>query len=470
VEKNSFRKINEIGKGLGFVLLTLFTALMVSCEDSGLINFANRKNNLQTIYVDTFSVVTSTVLLDSIPTSNSNAMLIGNYADNLTGNVTASTYFQISYLTKFSPETTSIYDSAALIMPYARYSYGDTTQSVTLNVHELTQSISLRQQPPFSNGEKASPFKPASALYNTSKVSYSPVPLATTTVKFTPHRDSLYIRLPKAFGQSLYNIETFVPDVVKIESSRNNWFVSNYFKGLHIKTDQVVPASIASFNASRTKIRVYYRMLVDGQLVNVHVDFPFFNNPAQFNNIKSDRSSSPLVSLGALKALSSNATSSVSYIQSGVGVYTKLEFPSLKGFLKDKNKILIDATLEVNAVQRSYFNFTKAPAALSVYSTDQSNIILGGIASSSNSILTAPIVYDNEYGLNTKYTFSLINFVAGEIASDLTNITPLALVQPPSNQNSFSAAEVSRVAIGDKFHPTNKIKLKIYYSQHATNQ
>jgi Domain of unknown function (DUF4270) len=458
VEKNSFRKIKTIGKSIGFVSLTCLVFLMISCEDDQRINFSNRKNNLQTVYIDTFSVVTSTILADSIPTSNSGVVLVGGYNDNLVGAVSSSSYFQIGYLSKFLPESTSVYDSIGLVLPYSRNSYGDTTKSLTINVHELIQSIKVRSLPQFVAIDKPSPLRPSNALFNTSQVNYNPTPIVSKVVRFYPHRDSLYIPLPTSLGQKWYGI-------AKADTSFHfkdvNRFVSDYFKGIYLESASGTNASIAAFKLNKTKIRIYYRRLVGDVLTASHFDLPIVNPFNQFNQISSDRSSSSISSLSKGKALSSTLSQNVSYVQSGEGLITKIEFPTLKGFFKNKNIVLIDAVLDVIAVQKTY-DYFKAPASLSLYATDQSNTVLGGI-SSGNGILSAPIRYDYEYGLDTKYSFSLINFLNSEIITDTQSITPIAILSPAIS------TEVNRVALGNRFHPTNKIKLKIYYSQYATN-
>jgi hypothetical protein len=460
VKNGSLRKINLVGERLMVFSLALWSVLLISCEDTGILNADKNFGhaNLQTILVDTFAVVTSTVLMDSVPTSNSNLLLVGGYNDSQMGVVSASTYFQIAYLANFLPDATSIYDSIALILPYNRYSYGDTTQSFTIHVHELSQTIKQRTIPPYV-GNKNSILNPVSALYNTSKVKYWPTPLASATLRFYPHRDSAYVPLPKALGEKWYGIAKADTSFHFKDPIR---FISDYFKGIHITSDPGTDASIIGFRASKAKVRLYYRKIVGDILTATHVDFPVVNGFNQFNHISADRSASPVASLIHSVAVPSSATGNVSYVQSGVGMFTKLEFPSLKEFFKNKNYILIDALLEVNLVQKTYVDYTKPITALTAYVTDESNTLIG-VLPAGNSALTAPIRYDLEYSTNTKYSFTLTDFITSEIRSNTQN-TQLALLSP------LVSAEVNRVAIGNRFHPTNKIKLKIYYSHYATNQ
>ncbi len=457
-----FRK--RAGRRLMVFSLALWSVLLLSCEDPGALNVGQKfsGNNLQTIYVDTFSVITSTVLIDSLPSNNSNVLLVGSYRDNLVGTVSSSSYFQIGYQSILFPASTSIYDSIGLILPYSRYSYGDTTKSFKINVHELTQTIKLRTTPPFVAGNKTSALNPASALFNGSSFKYSPSPITSATVQFYPHKDSVYIPLPTSLGQKWY-------DIAKADTSFHfkdfNRFIADYFKGIYIASNVGTDACIVGFNANKVKVRLYYRKIVGDNLAAAHFDFPLAFSFNQFNQIKSDRSATTLSSLVRMVALPSTQTGNVSYVQSGVGMFTKIEFPTLKGFLSEKDRVLIDASLDVYPVQKTYLDYTKPPTTLTLYGTDQSNTILGALSGGRGAdVVSTSIRYDYEYGIETKYSFSITDFISSEIKSSNKNITSLAVLSPAY------LSQVNRVAIGNRFHPTNKIKLKIYYSQYGTNQ
>ena len=208
---------------------------------------------------------------------------------------------------------------------------------------------------------------------------------------------------------------------------------------------------------------MYYRRLSGDVLVNTSFTFPLVNAFNQFNKISADRSSTVVPLLKDYVQVSSTQTGNISFIQSGIGIYTKIEFPTLKSVLKKKINVILDAVLEVPLVQNSNSYFTLPPAVLSLYGTDESNILLGGI-SSGNGTITGGIIYDKEYNLSNRYLFSLTNYINGQIKTDAPTIPPIALV------SSRISTEVNRLVIGNRFHPTNKIKLKIYYSQYGTNQ
>lgn len=433
-----------------------------SCTDPGLLNADQNfsKSGLQTIFVDTFSVITSTVLIDSIPTANTSNILLGSYKDDFLGTINSSTYFQIGYFSNFLPDATSIYDSIGLILHYNKYSYGDTTKLLTLNFHELTQTIKQRFVPPYVSRDKISALDPVSSIYNTSSTPFNSTPITSATLDYHPHRDSIYVRFPGALGKKWFDIaradtSSHFKDVV--------FFINNYFRGIHIETPVGTDASIAGFNVSKAKLKIYYRRLNGDALVNTSFTFPLVNAFNQFNKISADRSTTVVPLLKDYVQAPSTQTGNISFVQSGIGIYTKIEFPTLKSVLKNKTNVILDAVLEVQLVQNSNSSFTAPPAALSLYGTDESNILLGGISSGSGTI-TGGIIYDKEYNLSNRYLFSLTNYINGQIKTDAPIIPPIALI---SNRIS---TEVNRLVIGNRFHPTNKIKLKIYYSQYGTNQ
>ena len=81
--------------------------------------------------IDTFSANLSTVILDTVITSGTESMLIGNYRDNVFGKITSHSYFQIGIpdsLELYDVQNDDIYDSLNLIIRYNNYFFGDTTR------------------------------------------------------------------------------------------------------------------------------------------------------------------------------------------------------------------------------------------------------------------------------------------------------------------------------------------------------
>ncbi len=455
--------------------------MVSSCEDQGILkadrNFL-KGENLKTAAVDTFLIKTSTVLIDSIPTSGA-SVLVGSYTDDLMGQVNSSAYFKVRYDPDntgkgFMPDTNWVYDSVQLIMHYNNYSQGDTLKPLTLNINELTEEITPRT---IQTQDRVSFFSVRSSMYNTSKVNFSSTPIASHVVKFRPNRDSISLTLPKAFGARFYNVESQVPGSIK-DISRSNftpkadWFKSAYFKGVNLSTIANTNACIVGFIPSKVTIRIYYTIGIperDNQKASRIKDFNLILDGTNFNNITSDRVGSATQALQNLVAIPSAATNHTTYVQAGVGVYTKIEFPTLAQFFLNPDIIMLEATLEVPVAQNTYMGNTKPPRLLSLYTTDKTNII-NGILPAGNSPLTGRLFFDSEYQ-RTTYSFPLINFIQSQLVSNASSFRSLVLTTPAANtptRDFFS--EVTRVAIGSPLHPTNKMKLKVVYTQYSTNK
>ena len=450
-------------KTAGFLAMLFVFVFLFGCEDPAYLKADSSfsRGNLQTAFVDTFSVVTSTVLLDSLPTSGNNLLLIGNYRDNLLGLTSSSTYFQIGYTSRFSPDETSTFDSIGLVLPYSKYWYGDTTKSVTINIHELNQQPTLRVPPRYRIEDRISLFTTLAGFYNTSTTGFSSALLTSSTVTFNPHRDSLYIRLPFNLGKKWF-------DLAKTDSastfSNVNKFVTQLFQGIYLTTNKSDEASIAGFKATKTKVRLYYHKLFGENFAQTHFDFPLGNSQIQFNNIVTDRTGTSIEGILPHQAIPSASTGNVTFVQSGEGIVTKIEFPQLKSFLKNKKYILINAVLDVYPVQSTFSNMTKPPSSLALYLTDNSNVPIAALSSISPDPPVARIAYDTEYERETKYTFPLTGFISSQLTLENPTIAPLLIATPIPT----FFTEVNRLAIGSQQNPTNKIKLKIYYS-YASN-
>jgi len=425
-----------------------------SCEDPNTlaVSKAFSGNNLQTAYVDTFTVVTSTVQLDSVLTNNSGTVLLGKYLDDRLGLVSSSSYIQLSYTSTFLPPTGPqfTFDSVALILPYNHYYIGDTTQSAKINIYRLSEPM-LPRKLPVTPEQKLSVFANANGFYNSSTFDYFPNPITSATVKFLPHHDSLYIPLPDAFGANWFRLAQI--DSAQLFANASS-FVGSYFYGLYLNVDPETQACVVGFKSNKVKIRLYYSQAAGTDVpVSNHVDFSLYS--FQFNNIKADRSNTLIANIKPYKPVSSFLTGDATYVQSGTGLVTLLQFPSLKSFFSTRTGVILNAAfLQVYPLQGTYPIYFPPPSPLQLYLTDNSYIPFTAISGA-----VVGIQYDYEYGINTLYNYPLFSYVFSQIRTG-TNYFPNLILAPSSSQGT----NVSRVYLGDQFHPLNKIKLLIYYS------
>ena len=159
------------------ILSVVFTSLL-SCNEDTILNadivpVGDTVNSI--IIPDTLTIFTKTVLDDSAVTGDSLYVsgLTVNHAlgilstDIYSGKTKAGIYFQVvqpslNFNFPVAP------DSAVLVLPYAGFTWGDTTsafQSQTFNVHEITGDF------------------PKNKIYiNRSEVAYDPTVIGTATI------------------------------------------------------------------------------------------------------------------------------------------------------------------------------------------------------------------------------------------------------------------------------------------------
>jgi len=456
----------------------MIVAITWACEDPNTLAVSRvfSGNNLQTIYSDTFSVLTSTIQLDSFLTNNTGTVLLGRYKDDRLGHVSASSYFQISYTGSFVQDNTSVFDSAVMVFPYNHQFTGDTTKLITIKGYEVTEQMVFRIQPVVVQpGGPASPSViktsafSGSGFFSNSTFSHSPDPIFSGTVKLFPHTDTLSIRVPDSFARKWFLLAKH--DSTTHIFSNQSIFVNSFFRGMYVEADASTEACIAGFNVGsssnsnrnpdppekKLRLRFYYRKLSNGLYSKAHQDFTITNPIYQFNSITYDRTGTTLASLQPNEGISSRLTGDVSYVQAGTGLVTRLDFPSLKTFFANNPALSLNAAyLVIYPEAGTYPKNTLPPKQLQLFTTDVSNIPLNVAPN----VGIATISFDYQYGLNTQYTFDVFPYIFAQIKSGTNFITPLLLTPGGGSLGT----NVQRLYLGDRIHPNTKIQLKIFYS------
>src|SRR5690606_24870975 len=134
---------------------------------------------VRVISIDTFDVELTTFKFDSIITSNTNRILLGQYEDLYLGRIRSSSYFELNG-SNFNIDDEAVIDSVGLILGYDKYFYNDTTSVSTIDIHVLTDFLKSDDD----------------AFYNTSNVPYNQTPVTTFEYYPEPNKDSLYVQLP----------------------------------------------------------------------------------------------------------------------------------------------------------------------------------------------------------------------------------------------------------------------------------
>ncbi len=387
--------------------------------------------------IDTFAVEMSTILFDSLKTSDDTIILVGNYSDTLFGKITCNSAFEIGIPKSRDFEPTDIYDSICLILRFTGYYYGDTLTEHSFSVHPLSEDLE-----PYTDG----------CLYNTTTIGYNPEPLGS--VSYIPKpltNDSMYVLLDEDFGSELFNLYL-----------DNGNFTTNsefllYLKGILLKPIDLNTNCILGFNASNAVIRIYYHRY-EQYLNKLYVDLPLINTKEQYNQIITDFSASNYLSgiTNTPTGLVSNSSGDMSFMQGATGLMQKIIFPSLNELLYiNENGALLKAELVLVPEKTSYLNFS-LPEVI-IYKTDRYNNILGYVYNEYGYTVSGSLKNDEIYHENSSYTFDITKYINDQMDQKYINSNFGLLISLGSGN---IASTLDRLVISSN---TSSPKLKIYY-------
>lgn len=455
-----------------------FSALVVffACEDPTNIGeeLEPQNQNFGVLFADTFTIRTSTVLIDSVRTSQSPYFLVGNYDDSKLGRVTAQSFLQARLNDAYSLGDNPQLESLQLILDYA-YAYGDTNQVQELQVYRLTDSIRIYKDDKIN----------AKTYYNFDRITYdasTPVGMATFQPRpYTPG-DSLIIRLSDDLGQYL----------LSLNGNNADQFQQNFF-GLTLApgpaTSNAVITGFTAATAFESLLRLNYRNAAGEAR---YYDFPVTR--LWFNTIQSDRSNTPVAGLvNFYDALPSAATSEETYVQGGVGLMTKIEIPTLKALLDSDSG---DATVNrvellVEPAVGSVSAYAPAAPGLALYRADPQT---GQLVRRSGFIIPLPRGFDPNPGPNSSPQLVGYDNTSNAYRFDITPVvqtylfeqkklsveqrTSLAayLTIPSASINTLYQQELvpasvsledtpNRLVIRSQANGANSIKLRVYYTR-----
>jgi hypothetical protein len=427
------------------ILLAFF-----SCnQDNQSFDIGGKYVNVQTDlrYIDTLSVNSFTVKLDSLRTSGlpdgEGAIVVGKYHDPEIGDVSSSSYFKLLLPDTRTVPNTSVFDSLVLIMVDNDYSIGDTLQPMTIHVHRVEQTIRVRED---------------NYLYNTSKFTYATEPLGSRTFMPRPKnslRDTVSVRLSDALGNELLSLFLDKDDRIL---QLDNWL--SYFKGLTIQSD-ASDAAIVGFKTTSVMpvMRLYYHY-VDFSSVSQFRDFGLFAYAInQFNHFEI---TNPVINLPVDQKdkLPAKNTNKQSYIQAGTGTVTRLDIPYLKNLRgMHENMRVLRADLILEPVRNTYTTL-QLPSKISLFQSDKFNRFGSPVLNANTgSTLVGTLVIDRVYQEETSYTFDVTGFIQSKIAEATDDIPALLITITPND--IYSSAE--RLILGSQINSDSKVKLKVYY-------
>lgn len=427
--------------GLGLLMM-----IIAGCKDTtGTVGLdLPDDEQLNVTLVDTLSINSSTVLLDTVNTQDAGRILSGAYTDPYLGRVHASGFCTFMLPTSFGLSDQARYKQLELFVK-PNYYYGQSGQQQHLSIHRVTEQIT--------------PDEEGDPLYNTDTFVYEANPLGEST--FIPEEtDSLSIALSDALGKQLFDA-ILRGDELTLEENE----FQKFLKGLALLGNDKANTALTGFDADSTgdiALRLHYSDYESGVLEEEYVSFPA-EWASSFSHIDSERPA-PLSQLkDPNDALPSTATQNRTYMQNGVGLVSRLEFPTLERLFNvvEENYTLVKAELYLFPIPHSYEEATPLPSSLQLVVADEHNRTVGYLTDDSGNIQTASPTVDEEFNANTFYEFDVTTFIQNELDTQVN--TGYGLLVTTAEDTFRSTAD--RLVLGSHEHPEYKMYVQLTLSE-----
>jgi hypothetical protein len=401
------------------------------------------------IFTDTVSIKTSTLLADSNVTGRSSFLLTGITEDPVFGKIKSIGYFQPTLrlqadsVAPFILKTGAIADSVRLRIVNTGLVFGDTLPLGTFGIHRLQNSMSFTKN---YNGEEGIPYDPNPLVKF--KINSRTFKNATfdSTVAF-------YVTLPKSIAEELVRLSPTV--------GRSNSIFNSSFKGFAIVPESDVKAvygfNTGAFASATCTFITYWHYANESS----NFAYEFDLNGARHSQLQIDRSGTDLALLNQsnreIGPINGNT-----YIQSGSGIGTKIDLSNLKNL--GRNIRISKAILEFKLDETMFSS--QIPKVF--------NHVLGEldaqnkqIRNSANKLLYVTPIGSDLSGLTYKLVDSTNSFNVDitNFAQKITNNTKLntAILLMPANLTTTGNAIVQNDQL--RRSVIRKPKLVLYYTK-----
>ncbi|WP_298148638.1 DUF4270 family protein [Flavobacterium sp.] len=422
-----------------YFLLLLF----VSCATDEVPDFLSPSDSfvdsrLKLELIDTFSLKVSTYKLDSISTVNGFRILQGKYSDPIFGVVTARGFFELK-CEGYYIEEEAVLDSVVLNLAYDKIFYNDTTLIKSIQVHQLSKNFRPRSN--------------SNSFFNTSDLQVGNF-LGSRTFKPTTSDDSLKVSLNHPIFNSIFQ-------QVKNGQINNQSELTNIFKGIRISPAETDDNSITSFKVQSSYIRLYYSLPDEpDEVLTFDLNFNDLESNKYFTQITSERTGTNMANLTNQETeAASTASQNYSYMQSGIGIVTKVSFPNFRSSIFNLNTdgYLLKSELKIKLEEEFISENRFTPDSLMLYIIDQNNNFLATLNEPSGKAvvgyISKPSPDISEYYL----TVNVNPFLIKTLENNQYLNYSLALIPFDFNVSA------SRLVLNGEKHPTNPAKVNVTY-------
>jgi hypothetical protein len=376
-------------------------------------------SNLRVVFTDTLSVETSTMKFDSIITSQATRILVGSYSDPIFGKIRAASYFQL-VPSGYTIDSEAEFDSIVMFLTPDNYFYNDTLQTNTIHIKRVTERLRPNE---------------GDSFYNTSSVAFGANDLGVLEYRPRPMvADSLEIRMDDAFGLDIYGQLQ-----EKLITSQDQF--NDYVKGITLQPGPDDNGSVIGFShgSDLSFIRLYFSVAGVDDREQDYLDFTINTSSSPIPFFNSITAKDPIGPLATLVDEEDHLPSTLSdnriYIQSGIGMATRIQFPSVKSIYDIPGEgTILGATLKIKPGPGTYNDHLVLRDVLNVYLVDKKNGLVEQLTLGGSETLTATLNRDNEEYGDIYYEMPLGSYIEKLLLAEA--VTGEAIILLPDDYNS----------------------------------
>jgi hypothetical protein len=424
-------------------------ALAASCtntvSDIG-VGLPNANTDTGAYLIDTLTIRASTVLRDSVPSSNSAYLFVGQYTDPLLGKLTARSAFRLGLPSGYAPDPTAIFDSVTLVLKPDEYRYGDTTKTQALvEVHRLRSPVSNTQYS-FTSPRLTKMDYDSVNLLNASTNGGSMAPVG----RARPNIRTIRLPLSQTLGQTLLTMG----QTGRLSTQDD---LDAFLPGLVITPATNDEAAIVRLSATAADagVNLYYHLPTDPTTV-ITSSFTLAGGGRHYFQVRANRNVAAINNLPrtSLQSVSSALTGERTVIEGAIGLQTRLEFPHLTDLRQFGNNLTItNAQITASVPTSTLTPIVPAPPSLGIYYTDANNHPTGLYQ-------TAAVAYNTGISTTTgieqgTYNWLVTSYVQAVLQNTIPNNGLLLASATPDVP--------SRVVLGGPRNVQNKLTLRVYF-------
>ncbi|MCW3785032.1 DUF4270 family protein [Plebeiibacterium sediminum] len=438
-----------------FIFSVLIVGICFSCGDQSLDEISTPMGEeyidgeAGIMMIDTFSVKLSTVIRDSVRTSQSGEALVGSFNHPDFGQIHSDAVFRISSPGRINIDEDDVYDGIEFCIKYNDYFLGDTTVTHSFTIEEIESDLKDMEK-----DQKKDDY-----FYNTTRVTTKRILGEYTAVPKVTNSDTIKIPLDDDFGRELFEMLQNNDDNITVASD-----FYDYFKGVMLKSNRDINQSVIGYNVGDSCcIKLLYHTTLD-QRIDKEVEMKVeANSIYQFNSIEVDRNGALLNGLIDQEvSISSEDTNDKCFVQAGTGIYAKIDFPGLERAeqLPALNQI-IKAEIVFLPLDYTEDDFNDFPNRLFVYESNRKNYLGEVILASNNSDISYMYLYDNavDEEEDEYYTVDITNQFVAEFLDGIYDDDFSFLIGLSS---SDMASKLTTISFGGHNNADFQPKLRLY--------